>query len=252
MNCPSCNSINIVKNGSIHNGKQKYACKDCKRQFVLDPPNCISIENKELIDKLLLEKIPLAGIARVVGVSELWLQKYVNRKYDDIPKVIDVTPKKKGKIVIQCDEMWSFVLNKKNKQWIWLAIDISTGEIVGAYIGSRDIEGAKGLFDSLPPVYRQCAVCYTDFWKSYDTIFPKKRHKSVGKQTGLTNRIERFNCTMRQRISRLVRKTLSFSKKLENHIGAIWYFISIHKVKTFVFRRTDLSHYTKEVINAII
>ena len=50
-------------------------------------------------------------------------------------------------------------------------------------------------------------------------------HKSVGKGTGLTNRIERFNCTMRQRISRLVRQTLSFSKKLSNHIGAIFYFI---------------------------
>ncbi|OQY59115.1 MAG: hypothetical protein B6245_08410, partial [Desulfobacteraceae bacterium 4572_88] len=31
--------------------------------------------------------------------------------------------------------------------------------------------------------------------------------------------------TMRQRISRLVRKTLSFSKKLENHTAAIWLFI---------------------------
>jgi hypothetical protein len=31
--------------------------------------------------------------------------------------------------------------------------------------------------------------------------------------------------TLRQRVSRIVRKTLSFSKKLENHIGAIWYFI---------------------------
>ncbi|NJK70324.1 MAG: IS1 family transposase, partial [Microcoleus sp. SU_5_3] len=29
-----------------------------------------------------------------------------------------------------------------------------------------------------------------------------------------------------QRVGRLVRKTLSFSKKLENHIGAIWYFIN--------------------------
>nr|MBW4422817.1 IS1 family transposase [Myxacorys californica WJT36-NPBG1] len=30
---------------------------------------------------------------------------------------------------------------------------------------------------------------------------------------------------LRQRVSRLVRKTLSFSKLLENHIGAIWYFV---------------------------
>ncbi|HKH21105.1 MAG TPA: IS1 family transposase, partial [Gammaproteobacteria bacterium] len=31
--------------------------------------------------------------------------------------------------------------------------------------------------------------------------------------------------TLRQRVSRLVRATLSFSKKLANHIGAIKYFI---------------------------
>lgn len=37
--------------------------------------------------------------------------------------------------------------------------------------------------------------------------------------------IERFNNALRQRVSRLVRKTLSFSKKLENHVGTIWYFI---------------------------
>jgi IS1 family transposase len=40
-----------------------------------------------------------------------------------------------------------------------------------------------------------------------------------------TNHVERFNNTLRQRVSRLVRETLSFSKKLANHIGAIKYFI---------------------------
>jgi IS1 family transposase len=42
----------------------------------------------------------------------------------------------------------------------------------------------------------------------------------VGKDSGLTSYIERLNNTLRQRVARLVRKTLSFSKKLENHIGA--------------------------------
>jgi IS1 family transposase len=93
------------------------------------------------------------------------------------------------------------------------------------YIGKRDQAGAQELWDSLSPVYRQCAVSYTDFWSAYGTVFPKKRHKAVGKETGLKNYIERFNNTMRQRILRLVRKTISFSKKLSNHIGAIWYFI---------------------------
>ena len=81
------------------------------------------------------------------------------------------------------------------------------------------------LWNSLPPVYRQCAVCYTNFWGAYACIFPSKRHQPVGKDSEKTNHIERFNNTLRQRVSCLVRKTLSFSKKLENHIGAIWYFI---------------------------
>jgi len=224
--CPKCGSSNCIKNGTIHNKKQKYQCNDCYRQFVVNPMNVpISEEKKALIDRLLLEKIPLAGIARAAQVSERWLQNYVNEKYKNVPKKVEVSNKLKGQLILECDEMWSFVNNKGNKQWIWLAMDRNTREIVGVYVGSRDKTGAQGLWDSLPPVYRQCAIAYTDFWEAYASVFPSKRHRPVGKETGKTNHIERFNCTMRQRISRLVRKTLSFSKKLENHIGAIWYFI---------------------------
>ena len=53
--------------------------------------------------------------------------------------------------------------NKGNKQWVWLALDAETNEIVGVYVGARDEGAAQGLWDSLPPVYRQCAVAYTDF-----------------------------------------------------------------------------------------
>ena len=90
---------------------------------------------------------------------------------------------------------------------------------------NRDEKAARKLWNSLPSVYRQCAVAYTDFWAAYGTVFPSQRHRAVGKETGKTSYIERFNNTLRQRVSRLVRKTLSFSKSLENHIGAIWYFI---------------------------
>jgi len=57
------------------------------------------------------------------------------------------------------------------------------------------------------------AVCYTDFWTAYSLVLPQKRHRAVGKETGLTNHIERFNNTLRQRISRLVRQTLNLSPK---------------------------------------
>ncbi len=95
---------------------------------------------------------------------------------------------------------------------------------MGVYIGDRSQESARNLWASLPAVYRKCAVCYPDFWTYYEKVIPPKRHKAVGKESVKTNHIERFNNTMRQRISRLVRKKLSFSKKLGNHIGAIWWY----------------------------
>jgi len=97
MKCPRCQSENIIRNGSIHNGKQKYECRECKRQFVENPENkIISSEIKMLIDKLLYERISPAGICRVTGVSEAWLQKYVNEKYESVPEQADVSNKKKA------------------------------------------------------------------------------------------------------------------------------------------------------------
>ena len=88
---------------------------------------------------------------------------------------------KKGRLVIQCDELWSFVGYKANKQWLWLALDTDTKEVVGLYLGSRGESGSQGLWNSLPAVYRQCAVCYTDFWEAYAQVIPSKRHRAVGK-----------------------------------------------------------------------
>jgi len=44
----------------------------------------------------LLERLSLAGIARVNGVSELWRQRYVNAKYAAVPRYVSVSAKKRG------------------------------------------------------------------------------------------------------------------------------------------------------------
>jgi insertion element IS1 protein InsB len=61
--------------------------------------------------------------------------------------------------------------------------------------------------------------------ESYKGVVPAERHRAITKKARKTNHIERFNNTLRQRLSRVVRETLSFSKKLAHHIGAIKYFI---------------------------
>ena len=91
MHCPSCHAQRFVKNGLNALKKQIYRCKECGRQFVLNPAKIpISDEKKELIDRLLLERLPLAGIARAVSVSESWLQNYVNDKYANVSQEIKV------------------------------------------------------------------------------------------------------------------------------------------------------------------
>jgi len=129
MKYPRGGESKIVKNGSLTNGKSKYKCKSCARQLVENlRKGAISEETKELIDKRLLERLPLAAIT---GVSEQWLQSYVNKKYEEVQKKV------KDVYIVECDEVWSYVGNKDNKQAIWLAIDQDTGEIVGVAIGDR-------------------------------------------------------------------------------------------------------------------
>ena len=59
----------------------------------------------------------------------------------------------------------------------------------------------------------------------YEGVITAAQHCAISKLARKTNHIERFNNTIRQRVSRLVRDALSFFKKLANHIGAIKLFI---------------------------
>ena len=96
MICPRCSSNKIVKNGCIHNGKPKFKCNHCGRQLVEDPQNRPILDStKQIIDKLLLERISLAGIGRTTGVSEKWLSNYKAIQYANRPGQRVVKSKKK-------------------------------------------------------------------------------------------------------------------------------------------------------------
>jgi len=130
-----------------------------------------------------------------------------------------------SRLEAEADEMWSFVQKKTNKQWIWIAMDATTRQIIAFHVGDRSGTSGKQLWANVPEAYQQQAVFYTDLYEVYKGVIPPAPHKPMTKHARKTNPIERFNNTLRQRVSRLVRDTLSFSKKLANHIGAIKYFI---------------------------
>ena len=106
--------------------------------------------------------------------------------------------------------MWSFVGKRKHKVWLWIALDAETREVVALHVGDRSRQSAQTLWPRLLPRYRECAILYTDEWEAYQEALPSTRHRIVHKGSGLTNYIERFNNTLRQRLARLTRETLSF------------------------------------------
>jgi insertion element IS1 protein InsB len=130
-----------------------------------------------------------------------------------------------GRLEVEADERWSFVAKKANKQGVWSAMDKQTRQIMAFHVGARSHASAKQLWANLPAVYREQATFYTDQYAVYTGGIPSAQHNAIPKHARKTNHIERFHNTMRQRVSRLVRGTLAFSKKLANHIGAIKYFI---------------------------
>lgn len=230
--CPQCRSTWFKRNGHIHTGKQNYRGKVCGRAFVLNPEHpVITEEQRTLIERLLLERISLRGICRAVGVGLQWLLQFMVTRFQAAPEDLYIKPSDGLSTVIvqrleaELDELWSFVGKKANRQWVWIAMDATTHQVLAFHVGDRSGQSAEALWKKIPAVYQMHAVFYTDHYAAYTSVIPSAQHCAIAKLARTTNHVERFNCTLRQRVSRLVRSTLSFSKKLTNHIGAIKYFI---------------------------
>ena len=119
--CPACGSTRFKKNGRTHNGKQKYHCKACPRQFVpCAEPYRISEETRGLIERLLRERLSLRGICRAVGVGLKWLLGFIVTCFEALPEHLHVQPITCNadvmihRLEVEADEMASFVQKKAN------------------------------------------------------------------------------------------------------------------------------------------
>jgi transposase-like protein len=84
--CPRCAATHVVRNGLTHAGVPSFRCRTCGRRFVADPrKGPVPDDRKELVRRLLAERLSLRAIARVAGVSRSWLQTFVNAVYDQTP-----------------------------------------------------------------------------------------------------------------------------------------------------------------------
>ena len=131
--------------------------------------------------------------------------------------------------MLELDELWSFVGAKAHTLWLWVALCRRTRQIVAWTLGDRSQQSAADWRASLPKGYRGRAT-RSELWEAYATAFAQHTHRCCGKADGETNHVERWFGTLRARVSRLIRRTYSFSKGAENHLDAIHLFITTYNL----------------------
>jgi IS1 family transposase len=228
ITCPHCGSDDVVKNGfAPNNGKQKYLCHACGRQSREDPsPNGYTEERKEEILRAYQERSSLRGLRRTFGVSPTTQSSAGSKKVADLElkdTLLFSEPSDENK-VLELDELWSFVYRKSEKVWVWLALCRESRQIVAFVMGDRSRATCERLWQEIPESYKG-STCYSDFWEAYREVLPEEQHEATSKEEGETCHVERWINTLRQRLSRFVRKTLSFSKSAQMHHCCLKLFI---------------------------
>src|SRR5688500_8048726 len=82
--CPRCAGTTVTRAGTTHNGVPSFRCKGCGRRFVARPrKGPVTDDRKDLVRRLLAERLGVRAIARATGLSRSWVQAFVNAVYRD-------------------------------------------------------------------------------------------------------------------------------------------------------------------------
>ena len=211
--CPDCSSVNIVKNGKTAQQKQRYLCKDCRRQFIRDYTylGCIR-EWRALIVPLTMNGAGVRDIERILRVSRYSVLRTLREAAGQISE--PSAPKRVR--ALEIDEFWSFVRTKKQQRWTWYGFDRQRRKVV-AFVNARRTDAAcQELLRKLDGC--QVSRYYTDDWQSYQKFLPAAQH-FIGKEQ--TRHIERNNLNFRTHVKRLQRRTICYSKSPEMHDAVI-------------------------------
>lgn len=231
--CPHCHSSRLVKNGTaknLHQTKQTYLCRDCGRQHRQGQRrHKLEQATIDLLKRLLAERVSLRAAARILGLADSTVKRYSKK----LQGQTDTTQVQTQGVETDCrsnvceivlDEAWSFTGDKKHKQWIWIALDALSLQVLAMVIGSRGKRSLQKLLQRLPYSWLRYGKFYSDGLAAYEKVLPPERH--TVKDESMQNLAENFFMRLRARSSRLVRKTVSFSKKLANHVAAIFYSVN--------------------------
>jgi len=225
VQCPHCHSTEVTKAGKQVNGAQRYQCQNeqCVRRIFLlqyqDRGRAPEVR-RQVVD-MAINGSGIRDTARVLRISPTSViavlkksphVQHVNPTSLPLPRpradTVGVRPKRAAEL----DEMWSFVGAKEKARWLWHAIDHPSGRGLAYVVGPRK----EAVFRKLQALLAPFGITryYTDKAGVYQRLLPPEQH-TMGKLS--MQKIERKHLTLRTRLKRLARKTLSFSRSCMMH-----------------------------------
>ena len=208
VQCPHCESPNVVKNGIKGTGKQNFLCKDCRKQFqhAYQYQGADPVVRRQIVSSL----IHGGGIrdnASVFKVSQVTVLRLIM----GYASTLVIRPKKKRYQKVIMDEFYSFVGEKDKKVWIFYAYAPETKEILAYTMGKRTTRQVRFLMLKIKHLHIKIDCWCTDSFKGFINV-PHRFNHLIGKE--YTKPIEGRNTCLRARMARFQRRSTKFSKKL--------------------------------------
>jgi insertion element IS1 protein InsB len=204
--CPQCQSDRLVNNGSAA-GKPKKLCRQCGDQCTRITPRGKPLAMK--VHAVLwslsgLSMHRLACLLRVSAQSGLTWLRTLAQEHDEKPEPTS------SALILELDEMWHDLKQKRRKLWIWNALDRDTGQRLDWACGRRDQATLKQLVDRLLP---WAVKGYgTDPWATYASVIPQDTRVQ---SKAMTHEIERHHGRQRHWFGRFKRTSIVVSKSKE-------------------------------------
>lgn len=244
ISCPSCGSMEVVKDGKRKNkGKtlQRYSCKVCHYRFVVN----IGFSKVKATPQAIMASLDLyfKGCSlrdiqdhlnqfykiKVTHVAILkWVRKYMRLMRSYVEKL---TPKTSG--IWHTDEM-TVNVNGELK-WLWNLMDNDTRFLLASQIHKqRGVKDVREIFAEAKEKTKSMPIAVVhDGLRSYDEAFNKEfftlanprvqNVRSIGQRNGFNQLVERIHGTIRERDK--VMRALDNEESAKEFIEAfkIWY-----------------------------
>ena len=98
--------------------------------------------------------VSLEGICRIFDISMPWLLGFMEKTFQSLPENLQASIIAENDefevLVLEVDELWSFVGNKKNDQWLWIVMHAETRQILAFHVGNRTKASGEALMAKLP------------------------------------------------------------------------------------------------------